>query len=143
MTRKFYDDSAAAQFDAPLPTFPDPIELEHSGSRSMTEKQASDAPVWYSAEAASGWASGYNAAVDAMSRSSAGSIGNYSPKPLEIIQTAADEVVSRVVEWDDRTSPDDFAEALLITPSELHRELVRFAEDIGAISIYSPDRSSK
>jgi hypothetical protein len=51
----------------------------------------------------------------------------------EAINRAADDVVSRVVEWDDRTSPDDFPEALLITASELHRELVRFAEDIGAL----------
>ena len=55
-------------------------------------------------------------------------------KSLEFIQKSADEVVSRVCEWDDRTSPDDFPEALLITPSELHRELVRFADDIGALA---------
>lgn len=62
---------------------------------------------------------------------------------LATIQAAADEVVSRVCEWDDRTSPDDFPEALLITPTELHRELVRFAKDIGALSISSTDRGGK
>lgn len=36
-----------------------------------SEKQASDAPVWYSAEAASGWADGYNTALaTAMAQSS-------------------------------------------------------------------------
>jgi hypothetical protein len=30
------------------------------------EKTASDAPVWYSAEEASAWANGYNAAIDAI-----------------------------------------------------------------------------
>lgn len=64
-------------------------------------------------------------------------------KPLAIIQAAADEVVSRVCEWDDRTSPDDFPEALLITPTEFHRELVRFAEDIGALADTSTDRGGK
>lgn len=46
------------------------------------------------------------------------------------INSAADEVVRRVAEYDDRTSPDDFPEALLITPSELHTELTRFADDL-------------
>jgi len=31
--------------------------------RLTPEKTASDAPVWYSAEAADGWANGYNAAI--------------------------------------------------------------------------------
>jgi len=44
------------------------------------------------------------------------------------INNAADEVVRRVAEYDDRTSPEDFPEALLITPSELHNELTRFAD---------------
>jgi len=52
----------------------------------------------------------------------------------EKISIAADEVVARINEWDDRTSPDDFPEALLITSSELHSELMRFAENILAIS---------
>jgi hypothetical protein len=30
----------------------------------MSEKTASDAPVWYSAEAASAWADGFNAATE-------------------------------------------------------------------------------
>jgi hypothetical protein len=34
----------------------------------MAEKTASDAPVWYSAEAASGWANGYNVAVEELDR---------------------------------------------------------------------------
>ncbi|UVO33983.1 hypothetical protein KUL72_20950 [Bradyrhizobium arachidis] len=32
----------------------------------MTEKTASDAPAWYSAEEAGAWANGYNAACDDM-----------------------------------------------------------------------------
>ncbi len=50
------------------------------------------------------------------------------------ISKAADDVVERVNEYDDRTSPEDFPEALLITSSELHRELMRFAEEIGALA---------
>jgi hypothetical protein len=46
------------------------------------------------------------------------------------VNRAADEVVRRVSEYNDRTSPDDFPEALLITPSELHNELTRFADDL-------------
>lgn len=62
---------------------------------------------------------------------------------LATVQIAADEVVSRVCEWDDRTSPEGFPEALLITPTELHRELMRFAEDIGALLVPSTDRGGK
>lgn len=34
----------------------------------MTEKDSSDAPVWYSADCAGAWANGYNKAVEDMSK---------------------------------------------------------------------------
>lgn len=46
----------------------------------------------------------------------------------ETVQRAADATVLRVPEYDDRTSPEDWPEALLITSEELHAELLKFAD---------------
>lgn len=43
---------------------------------------------------------------------------------------AIDEVISRITEWDDRTSPEDLPDGLLITGDELRRELLRFADGL-------------
>lgn len=52
----------------------------------------------------------------------------------EKVARLADAVVLRVNEYDDRTSPDDWPEALLITSEELHSELIEFATAILALS---------
>jgi hypothetical protein len=52
----------------------------------MTEKTASDAPVWYSAEAAAGWANGYNAAFEENTR---------KIEELELMWLQAQKAISR------------------------------------------------
>lgn len=42
------------------------IDTRASQPTTPTERQASDAPIWYSADAASAWADGYNTALDAL-----------------------------------------------------------------------------
>jgi hypothetical protein len=53
------------------------------------------------------------------------------PSPPQVreadLNAAIEEIVSRVSEWDDRTSPEDWPEALLITQDELRDELREFA----------------
>lgn len=49
------------------------------------------------------------------------------PKGIEAEISA---VVQRVLEYDDRTSPEDWPEAMLITPDELTEELRQFACDL-------------
>jgi hypothetical protein len=62
-------------------------------------------------------------------------------RPVTVAQTLAetanglaDLYVQRVSEWDDRTSPQDWPEALLITGTELKAELLRFAHEAAALA---------
>lgn len=61
-------------------------------------------------------------------------------KPLEVVDDQVptgglEDLIARtvqgVLEWDDRTSPDDWPEALLITPEELTALLRDFAAELG------------
>jgi hypothetical protein len=45
------------------------------------------------------------------------------------LERLADRYVQDVLDWDDRTSPDDYPDHLLITPDELRRLLFGFADD--------------
>lgn len=55
-----------------------------------------------------------------------------APGPVTGIDTLIANTVRRVAEYDDRTSPDGWPEALLITPDELAHELREFASGLFA-----------
>ncbi len=50
----------------------------------------------------------------------------------EAVARLADSYVQRVCEWDDRSSPEYFPEALLITGQELEELLIEFAGDLSS-----------
>lgn len=55
-----------------------------------------------------------------------------TPAQTDELAKLADDFVLRISEWDDRTSPEDWPEALLITPGELRCELIAFAREAHA-----------
>ena len=52
------------------------------------------------------------------------------PVDPQAAEPLIEDIVSRVSEWDDRTSPEDWPEALLITANELREELRELARGL-------------